>query len=312
MQGLHFVTGEKGGIGKSLFAMVLLEYFNNLGIEHKFYDADRTSPDVGLIYGESYDEIIKSLGKKEKPSEPTNFTDAFNSANSDDFVPLVEEFKKEEEEPNNINQPEQVYFSEDQQDSFKADRLYIEACEGNLVVVNLPAQVDLLINRWLTERNIFDNLADNDCNIYYWYLTDGSPESLDLLDRSLKQYGDTIKHIVVRNKGLNKSIDQKILKNPVLQSMRSCGVKTVEMPQLIVSDAEMQVIKTSKLMLSKVMEKENNIPGINFLTKQRIKSFLKHCHIEIDKTTIFAQKLEEGEEPEKKSPNENEVAHVNQ
>lgn len=312
MKGLHFVTGEKGGIGKSLFAMVLLEYLHNLGIDHKFYDADRSSPDVGLTYGESPESTTREKSELDDFTcfdDVLAFDDVEETNSEKDFIPLEESDPQESTQPSQL--VSQVYFSEDQEESFKADRLYEEASNG-LVVVNLPAQVELLMDKWLRDRSIIE---DDSLNIHYWYVTDGSPESLTLLDRSLKRYGNRIKHIVVRNKGLNKLVDKNLMSNPVVQTMRSLGLRrTVELPQLVVSNAEMQTIKTNKVKLSEVLT--SDIKGLNSLTKLRTKSFLKSAHHEIDRTGVFAKQPEstlekQTEEPVKKSPEENEVAPVN-
>ena len=50
MATINFVTGEKGGVGKSIFCRALYEYYQVNGIAFKFFDADRTNPDVGVIY----------------------------------------------------------------------------------------------------------------------------------------------------------------------------------------------------------------------------------------------------------------------
>ena len=296
LKGLHFVTGEKGGIGKSLFAMVLLEYLNNLGIKHKFYDADRSSPDVGLAYGESYDEIVSSLGEQ-TTTQSNNLRAIVNIEDQDHKQAISDDIAT----PTTNNSTEHIYFSEDQRESFRADLLYEEASEGNLVVVNLPAQVELLVNQWLTARSI---LEESDFPIYYWFVTDGSPESLTLLERSLSQYGDKIEHIIVRNSGLNRSVDDAIIRHPVLKSMQLLKTKMVEMGQLILSDVQMETVKNNKLTLRKAMDREVNIEGLKSLSKTRIKTFLKKSHIEIDRTFVFAIKQEEAqgmEETEKKS-----------
>lgn len=283
LKGLHFITGEKGGVGKSLFAMVLLEYLNNSGFEYNFYDADRSSPDVGLAYGESYREILTSPQEKIK-SQLYSLVALSGEEHKDHILSDNEE---EKEEISSINQ---IYFSEDQRESFRADLLYEEASLGNLVVVNLPAQVELLVNQWLTARSI---LSESDFPIYYWFVTDGSPESLTLMERSLNQHGDRIEHIIVRNSGLNKSVDEAIIRHPVLKSMQRLKTKMVEMGQLILSDLQMEVVKNNKLTLSKAMDREFPVDGLTSLSKTRIKTFLKNCHIEIDRSLVFAKPVEQ-------------------
>ncbi len=122
LKGLHMVTGEKGGVGKSLFSMTLLEYCRAAGIAYRFFDADRTSPDVGAVYGERPDLVVKTSGKKE-----------YRALTEEDFAPKIEEEPLETD-----NRP--LYFSEEIEERFLADRL-VEYAEKELVIVNLPAQV---------------------------------------------------------------------------------------------------------------------------------------------------------------------------
>ena len=49
---IHLVDGEKGGVGKSLFCRVLLEYCITKGLSDciEFVESDLSNPDVGKIY----------------------------------------------------------------------------------------------------------------------------------------------------------------------------------------------------------------------------------------------------------------------
>lgn len=47
---IHIIDGEKGGVGKSFFAKVLIEYFISLNISHTIVDADTTNPDISRQY----------------------------------------------------------------------------------------------------------------------------------------------------------------------------------------------------------------------------------------------------------------------
>lgn len=49
---IHLIDGEKGGVGKSLFCRVLLEYCDSKGYKEQIYfvEADLSNPDVGSIY----------------------------------------------------------------------------------------------------------------------------------------------------------------------------------------------------------------------------------------------------------------------
>ena len=74
--GLHFTDGEKGGVGKSLFCRVLLEYCKSKGLSDRiqFVESDISNPDVGRIYysdekgGKNYIEAEFTNEEKKRSS----------------------------------------------------------------------------------------------------------------------------------------------------------------------------------------------------------------------------------------------------
>jgi hypothetical protein len=56
MAAIHFIDGEKGGVGKSLFARVMVQYCIDKGLPFTLVEADRSNPDVGEIYPDSVEE----------------------------------------------------------------------------------------------------------------------------------------------------------------------------------------------------------------------------------------------------------------
>jgi len=69
---LHLVDGEKGGVGKSLFCRVLLEYAQHKGAGKsiQFVESDVTNPDVGKVYfpGGNYRTAEFSLEERKRQS----------------------------------------------------------------------------------------------------------------------------------------------------------------------------------------------------------------------------------------------------
>ncbi len=250
MNGLHLVTGEKGGVGKSLWSMALLEYLRLHSIEHQFFDADRTSPDVGAIY---FPEIYKG--------ESNGY------------------------QPDNQKGARKLYFSEDEEDIFLADSLFDTAC-SQLTLVNLPAQVQIVVDRWLQERGILSLAASEKLPMTFWFVTDGSPESLELLERSLLIYGEDINHAVVLNQGLSKRVVETVAGHPIFEKISQRAIAMLTMPELSLSSPEKNHLKEKRIILSEAAERTSN-SGLTLIAKQRIKNFLTHCHQEIAKTSLF-------------------------
>ncbi len=61
---IHLIDGEKGGVGKSLFARVLIQYFLDKNFPFFAVDTDRSNPDVSRIYESVCREALFSEDEK--------------------------------------------------------------------------------------------------------------------------------------------------------------------------------------------------------------------------------------------------------
>lgn len=67
MARIHLIDGEKGGVGKSLFTRVMVQYCINNKLDHALVDADITNQDVKRFYDYAIDaEFSESLNKGNK------------------------------------------------------------------------------------------------------------------------------------------------------------------------------------------------------------------------------------------------------
>lgn len=64
MAQIHFIDGEKGGVGKSLFARLLVHYCLGKGLKFYLVDADRSNPDVAARYPDSHTVFFSEEEKK--------------------------------------------------------------------------------------------------------------------------------------------------------------------------------------------------------------------------------------------------------
>lgn len=65
MAKIHLIDGEKGGVGKSFFAKILVEYFLEEKIPYTLIDADQTNPDVQKLYPKgAHRTIFSDVEKK--------------------------------------------------------------------------------------------------------------------------------------------------------------------------------------------------------------------------------------------------------
>lgn len=63
---LHFVGGRKGGVGKSFFARLLVEYLRSKGQKFTIAECDRVNPDVGRIYKDLEEVILAYFSEDER------------------------------------------------------------------------------------------------------------------------------------------------------------------------------------------------------------------------------------------------------
>ena len=64
---IHLIDGEKGGVGKSLFTRVMVQYAIDNKLEHTLVDADITNQDVKRFYNYAVDaEFSEAVNKGDK------------------------------------------------------------------------------------------------------------------------------------------------------------------------------------------------------------------------------------------------------
>jgi hypothetical protein len=81
MADLHFIGGEKGGVGKSLVARALTQYLIDQELSLVLFDTDRSNPDLARIYGETVPCRLAVFSEGEKYEDTAN--QVFNTATSE-------------------------------------------------------------------------------------------------------------------------------------------------------------------------------------------------------------------------------------
>jgi MinD superfamily P-loop ATPase len=61
MARIHLIDGEKGGVGKSLFARVMVQYAIDKKLEHALVDTDMTNQDLKRFYDYAIDAEFSKL-----------------------------------------------------------------------------------------------------------------------------------------------------------------------------------------------------------------------------------------------------------
>ncbi|MGB5593233.1 MAG: hypothetical protein WBM62_04255, partial [Crocosphaera sp.] len=155
---LHLVSGEKRGVGSSLFCRALIDYCQHNELSN-----------LVIIDG----EINQVIGKTYAPKLYQTSSDS----------PLTK-----------IQFDSKLKY-------YQLDVLLDLAISDNQVIVNVPSRSFSIIDDWLNPVDL-EELADAySVKVWRWFTTDGSAESIDILKKSYRLYGDTINHVIVKNQG---------------------------------------------------------------------------------------------------------------
>ncbi|WP_276667115.1 mobilization protein MobD [Thalassolituus oleivorans] len=147
MSTIHFVGGEKGGVGKSVVSRLLSQYCLDNKMMYAGLDADQSHSTLSRFYPE-YTQAID--------------LDHFESA----------------------------------------DRIMELAIEQDVqVVVDLPAQSERFLNRWMEENGVAEMCEEMNVRCVYWYIIDDGMDSAGLLKGFLQRHGGSMPCAVVKNMG---------------------------------------------------------------------------------------------------------------
>jgi hypothetical protein len=88
MKNLTYVGGSKGGTGKSLFCMALVDYFRKTrpGEEILLIETDSSNPDVGRLYANSPGVVIDGLLLNEEEKGWTAMIDAIDDTSAQHII----------------------------------------------------------------------------------------------------------------------------------------------------------------------------------------------------------------------------------
>ena len=242
MATIHFIDGEKGGVGKSLFARVMVQYCIDRGFPYTLVEADRSNPDVGVIY------------------------------------PDLVEVKGEQK----IHHYKQAVFSEAERKAYEADQIF-DLALTKPVIVNLPAQVFGMVNDWIDRNGVLTLGAQHGVDICKWFVCTGGYDSVQLFIQSLNHFKGKIRHILVRNWGLQDDWSSVSERKELKDLLAKYNVKVIDFPRF--SYRERDYLDEYRISFSEARElKEFGVLGL-----QRIHNFLKGAYQAIDQAEAWGK-----------------------
>lgn len=257
MAKLHIVTGEIGGVGKSVFCKVLVETYQALGYEYHLVDADRTTPNVGLSYSpESY---TPAIGRMDNPKRGQSTVDR-----------------------------DLIYFSEDLDDFSIPDRLLDLASERD-VIVNMPAQVSNIVNKWIDACDLLGKVkTEVGIETIAWFVARPSSGSLKLLKADYEYHQRKMRYVLVKNQLRGTGSKWEDLLDPdILDFLAEANIPTIELPELILSPQERDLFDREYPTYSVLISPADKRLGI--ASKMRTKKFLASAIDHIKSTYLLGE-----------------------
>ena len=235
MSVIHFVGGEKGGVGKSVFSRLMSQYFLDKHQPFRAFDADQSHHTLTRFYSD--------------------------------------------------------YATQINLDEFESTDQIMEATEDATqhILVDLPAQSERFLDRWIEENGVIDLCEEIDVPFYYWYVVDDGVDSSRLLERFLKKYAQGINCVVVKNKGCgsNFAAVDKVL--AALPSESKGNVKEFTLPALH-GETMRRIDELSFSFWGAENIKEGALPHLSMMERQRTKVWGKKAYAIFD--AVYARRVD--------------------
>ena len=228
MSTIHFIGGEKGGVGKSVFSRLMSQYCLENALAFTGFDADQSHATFSRFYPEF--------------TQPINL-DVFESTD-------------------------------------KIMELALESDQH--VIVDLPAQSERFLDRWIEENGVLDMCEEMKVSIVYWYVVDDGLDSANLIDNFLHKYNDALGFVVVKNQGRGgnfSAIDAALEKHT--GSAQKLKLQQAVLPGLH-KETMSKIDKLSFSFWGASNIKGNGIMHLSLMERQRTKVWLKKSYHIVD------------------------------
>jgi NUBPL iron-transfer P-loop NTPase len=210
------VLSNKGGVGKTTVGLTVAEQLAASNNPFIIIDTDAFDPSVGLTYDKETYELIRSSQKIVSDSTFKKVTDM----NMDELRLAIWETIKNGE----------YYFALD---------MIFESIERQNILLILPSEHFSVLQKWMEDCKIAQAIEhpENELNIVFFFVTDGTPISLKLFDESVKYFDGKIQHVLVKNLGAKTNINWEHsfdVDGRTQNTLSQYGFQSISFPELII------------------------------------------------------------------------------
>jgi len=223
---IHLIGGEKGGVGKSLVARLLAQYFIDHSIPFLGFDSDRSHGALMRFYAGYASPVV---------------VDRYESLDA-----------------------------------------IVEAATENperRVLVDLAAQTQEPLTRWMDESQLLGIAAELGLQIRYWHVMDAGKDSADLLKRLFDQYETRLNYVIVQNQLRGDDFDI-LNRSGQLERAQTLNASIITVKRL--HEASMMKIDAhSSSFWASTRTDGNDGARLGVLERQRVRTWLKSAYDEI-------------------------------
>lgn len=231
MSELHLIGGEKGGVGKSVMARLLAQYWLDRSKPFTAFDTDRSNGALLRHY--------------------TDFAQPIEISRIEDLDHMLEAC---------LQQPDAR------------------------VLVDLAAQTERDLLSWLDSGEVLELARENGIKIVLWHVMDDGKDSLAILSRLLKRYGDRASYVVVLNKGRGEDF-APFHSSDAAASLGQWAAPLIELPALH-KGAMRSIDRLDKSFWSAVHHSNSSDASLSFMERQRVKVWLRSAYSELERVGL--------------------------
>jgi hypothetical protein len=177
-----------------------------------------------------------------------------------------------------------VHFSEDENQATAPNALINTAIREKVhIVVNLPAAVEPGFQTWLEATPVLAIAQQKQIRLINWFVCSGEYDSTEALKASLRQFGDVLPHVVVRNR---KFADWSLFEadQDLAQLIQQYRCPAIDLPRLNVRIAG--TLLKQRLTYTQALTYEDD--DFSFAEQSSVQTFLNNFYTAIDTTGYFA------------------------
>jgi hypothetical protein len=223
MANIHLIGGEKGGVGKSLVARLLAQYFIDRSIPFLGFDSDRSHGALMRFYGGFASPVV---------------IDSYESLDA-----IVEAATQDPE---------------------------------RRIIVDLAAQTQEPLTRWMDESQLLEVAPELDLNIRYWHVMDAGRDSVDLLKRLLDRHEGRLRYVIVQNQLRGEEFDT-LKVSGLLERARALDARVISIRRLHEPSMSRIDASSSSFWAATQPEDKGGLK-LGILERQRVRGWLKGAY----------------------------------